>query len=66
LINPEVREFLLNGVCPKSIVQICEINEIEVLVLIEAREDEDLLVGYRVDMPLEALGANLFHHALHR
>ena len=36
------------------------------LVLVKAGEDEELFAGVRVDVALEALGADLFHHALHR
>ena len=39
---------------------------VERLVLVEAGEDERLLAGDRVDVALEALRADLFHHALHR
>ena len=36
------------------------------LVLVEAREDDGLGAGHRVVMALQALRANLLHHALHR
>ena len=36
------------------------------LVLIEAGEDKKFFAGVRVYVPLQALGADLFHHALHR
>ena len=39
---------------------------VEVLVLVEAGEDERLLLRLGVDVALEALRADLLHHALHR
>ena len=39
---------------------------IQGLVLIEAGKNEGNLSGSRIDMLLQALGADLFHHALHR
>ncbi len=44
-----------------------EVDLVERLVLVEATEDESkLLAGNGVDMPLQALRADLLHHALHR
>ena len=43
-----------------------EIHAVEFLVLIEARENGGHFAGMRVALRLNALRANLFHHALHR
>jgi hypothetical protein len=38
---------------------------LHVLILVEAGEDERLAAGRRIDVLLQALRADLFHHALH-
>src|SRR2546421_398287 len=52
MIEPEVREFLLNGVGAQARVQVLEVNLVEQLILVEAGEDERLLAGLRVDVAL--------------
>ena len=47
-------------------MQVREVDAVQFLILVVAGEDELLAPGSRVDVALEALGANLFHHALHR
>src|SRR5918911_829597 len=41
-VEPEVGEFLLNGVGAKACVEVLEVNFVEQLILIEAGEDERL------------------------
>src|SRR5438105_11632520 len=64
--QPEVRQFLQHGVLTQAGAQIHEIHFIELLILIEAREDERFLPADRIDMALQTLCADLLHHALHR
>lgn len=35
-IQPEVRQFLLNAVCPEAVVEVLEIDEVQVLILVKA------------------------------
>jgi hypothetical protein len=56
----------LNRIRPQPVIQIFEINKIEMLVLIETREDEKFFARVRVDVPLQTLGADFLHHTLHR
>ena len=65
-VQPQVCQLFLNTISPQTLVQIFEVDEIEMLVLVKAREYEKFLAGVRVDVTLQALGADLFHHALHR
>src|SRR5262245_48916501 len=64
-IEPQVRQLLLNRVLPQPRRQIGEIDAIDRLVLVEAREDYRLLPARRVHVLLQALRADLLHHALH-
>ena len=43
-----------------------DVHAVEILVLVEAGEDHADLAGHRVDVALQALRADLLHHALHR
>ena len=52
--------------CRRRAVQVREVHPVHVLVLVEAREDDGLLAGLRIDVPLQALRADFLHHALHR
>ena len=65
-IQPHVCELFLNTVGAEPLVKIFEIDKVEMLVLVKAGEDEELFAGVRVDVPLQTLGTDLFHHALHR
>ncbi len=65
-INPKPGEFFLYAILRQSRAQIVEAHMIERLVLIEAGEDDRFLAGFRIGVHLQALGTNLFHHALHR
>ena len=65
-VKPQVRKLFLYAVRAKAVIQILKINEIEVLILVKAREDEELLACMRINVPLQALRTDLFHHALHR
>ena len=47
-------------------VESAEIDQVERLILVEAREHVADLARRRIAMRLQALRADLFHHALHR
>src|ERR1044071_2018360 len=64
--QPEIRELLKYRVLAQARAEVREVDVVEVLVLVEAGEDERLLLRLRVDVALEALRADLLHHALHR
>src|SRR4029077_7760880 len=64
--QPEFGQFLQHRVLAKAGAQIDEVDFIELLSLIEAREDERFFSADRIDMPLQALRADLLHHVLHR
>src|SRR5688500_1991614 len=66
VIEPEGRQLLLHRVLPQADVQVMEIDVIHQLVLVEAGEDELLAAGGGIDVALQALRADLLHHALHR
>src|SRR5260221_12361707 len=65
-IDPQPGQFLLHAVLVQSGIQARPIHRVELLVLVEAREHYGLLAGHRVAVWLQALGADLLHHALHR
>jgi len=46
--------------------QGAEIDAVHLLVLVKAGEDDRLRAGNRITVALQALRADLFHHALHR
>src|ERR1044071_7331781 len=64
--QPQIRQLLQHRVLAQSCAEVDEVDVVEVLVLVEAGEDERLLLRLRVDVALEALRADLLHHALHR
>ena len=64
--DPERSEFFLDSVLRQALGEGAEVDLVEGLVLVEAGEDVGGLAGLRVDVGLEALGADFFHHALHR
>src|SRR5580658_4721833 len=66
LLEPEVGELLLHRVRAQSFAQVAEVDGVEILILIEARENYAFLTGDGVAKLLEALSTNLLHHALHR
>src|SRR5262245_8519250 len=45
VLEPPVRQFLLNRVLPEPRPEVLEVHAIELLILIEAREDDRLLAG---------------------
>jgi len=65
VINPELGQFFLRAILGKARAQAAELDLIERLILIEAGEDDGLFAGDGVLMHLQALGADLLHHALH-
>src|SRR5262249_62353306 len=66
VIQPHVRELLLHRILSKPSAEVREIHAVHVLILVEAREDDRLLAGLRIDVLLKALRADFLHHALHR
>ena len=66
VVDPEFRDLLLRSILRKPRAQTAEIDVVERLVLIEAREDHRFFPANRVPVHLQALRADLLHHALHR
>src|SRR5690349_7446193 len=64
--DPERGQLLLHAVLGEALGEGAEVDLVERLVLVEAGEDVGGLAGLRVDVRLQALRADLFHHALHR
>src|SRR5512134_3848033 len=64
--DPLRGQLLLHGVLFQARVETAEIDAVERLVLVEAREHVAHLAGRWVAMRLQALRADLLHHALHR
>src|ERR1700722_11748949 len=65
-VQPQVRQLFLNRVRLEPASEGVEIDAIKPLILIEARENNALLAGRGIHVLLQALRADLFHHALHR
>src|SRR5204862_6934886 len=65
-VDPCLCQLLLCAVLRQPPPQGAEIDAVEILVLVEAGEHHRLGAGRRVVMALQALGADLLHHALHR
>src|SRR5205823_12235173 len=65
-VDPCLCQLLLGAVLRQPPPQCAEIDAVEILVLVEAGEHHRLRAGRRVVMALQALGADLLHHALHR
>ena len=65
-VHPQLGELLLHAVLRQTVAQPREIHAVERLVLIEAGEHHRLRARLGVLVQLQALRANLFHHALHR
>src|SRR5690349_5074860 len=66
VIEPDVRQLLLHRVLPQPRRQIWKVDPIQLLILVEAREDDRFRAGARIDVLLQALRADFLHHALHR
>src|SRR5260370_36336147 len=66
MVEPHARQLLLHGVLPQARGQAREVDAVDLLILIEAREDDLFLARHRIDVLLQALRAYLLHHALHR
>ena len=65
-VDPEFGELLLHAVLLQAGAEVAPIDFVERLVLIEAGEDHGLFAGFGILVHLQALGADLLHHALHR
>src|SRR3989449_10493838 len=66
VVEPHVGQLFLDGVLPQARREVGKVDAVHLLVLVEAREDDRLLAARRVDVLLETLRADFFHHALHR
>src|SRR4051812_21220105 len=65
-VDPQLGQLFLRAVLRQPPAQGAEIDPVEVLILVEAGEDDRLGAGRRIEMALQALSADLLHHALHR
>src|SRR5262245_65172810 len=65
-VDPEPGELLLHPVLAEPGAQALEVDAVDVLVLIETGEHHALDSGLGIAMHLQALCADLLHHALHR
>src|SRR5262245_18546682 len=65
-VDPKPRELLLYAVPAEPRAQNVEVDAIEILVLVEAGELDALDPAFGIAMDLQALRADLLHHALHR
>src|SRR4249919_104193 len=65
-VDPQPRELFLHAILGEARAQIVEVDAIEILILVEAGEHHALHAGGGIAVDLQALGADLFHHALHR
>src|SRR5439155_12520726 len=65
-VDPQLGQFLLGTVLAEAAAQRREIDAVQFLVLVEAGEHHGLGAARRVVVALQALGADLLHHALHR
>jgi len=64
-VDPELGEFFLDAVLRQAAAQGAEINAVHLLVLLEAGKDDRLGAGHGITVALQALRADLLHHALH-
>src|SRR6266851_1115860 len=65
-VDPQLGQLFLGAVLAETAAQSREIDAVEFLVLVEAGEHHGLGAARRVVMALQALRADLLHHALHR
>src|SRR5262249_33222863 len=65
MIDPQGRQLFGSRILAQPRMKMIEIDEIQILVLIEATENHSFFAGLWVDMSLKALGTNFLHHALH-
>ncbi len=65
-VSQRLDSLLLHGVLAQARVEVREVHAVQLLILVEAGEDELLLAGDRVHVLLQALRAHFLHHALHR
>lgn len=65
-VYPLRGQFFLHRILPQARFQAGEIDTVQGLILIETGKDVGSLAGLGIDVRLQALGADLFHHALHR
>src|SRR5438045_1883668 len=63
--HPEIGELLLDAVLPQALGQVAPVDGVLGLVLVEAGEHDRLAPGDGIDLLLQALRADLLHHALH-
>ena len=65
-VQAAVCQFFCDAVCFQALAEVAEVHAVHLLVLVEAGED-DFRRGLRlgVNVLLQALAADFFHHALH-
>ena len=51
-IQPKICQLFLDAVCPQAFVEILEVDKIEMLILVKARENKEFFARVRVDVPL--------------
>src|SRR4051812_46972687 len=66
MVDPQLGQLLLRAVLRQALAQGREIDAVHVLVLVEAREHDRFGAARLVVVALQALRADLLHHALHR
>src|SRR5260221_1276877 len=64
-VDPQRADLFLYAVLAQALAETVEVDAVELLVLVEAGEDHRFLAGHRIAMELQALRADLLHHALH-
>ena len=65
MVDPLGGEQFLGAVLAQALAQALEIDHVQRLVLAEAGKHHRVFPGLGVHVVLQALGANLLHHALH-
>src|SRR5712671_6025395 len=65
-VDPQLGQLFLGAVLAEAAAQRWEIDAVQFLVLVEAGEYDGLGAAHRVVVALQALRADLLHHALHR
>jgi len=66
MIDPQRRQLFRGAVLAQPAVQVGEIDRFQQLIPVKTAENERFLFRFRVHVTLETLGADFFHHALHR
>src|SRR5215813_8528816 len=65
-VDPQLVQFFLHAVLRQAATEGRKIDPVHLLILVKAGKHHGLGAGLRVALQLQALRANLLHHALHR